>query len=148
MLFIGILVDLALAWAIVWLFANDTSNKLAAIGFVWLGLQAISILMALRGFACGLTAFKLGQSKVAEDSFLAGAEDSRFPRPRAYESSVSDYLEQIMENDSLDIGVRIRAALMLGSKLTIGECLGPVRTMLIDSAQSRALKRYHQLRRD
>ena len=141
---IGIIVDLVIAWAIVWWFDPDSSGKLLAITFVWLAIQVVSLLISIRGLLCAYAVFKFGQSQASEDNFLAALQDATVPRPAQVERSVESYLESVADNESLECAARIKAGSFLGGKLVIREALGFIRPMMIDAAHTHALKRYRE----
>jgi hypothetical protein len=140
MLLLGILVDAAIAFGLAWAFV-DKDERLITAGFLWLCIQALSVLMGLRSLLHAGAAWHIGQAKMVEDGFLGALRERSFPQPGPYETSVASYLERIVQDDEVPQDKRIAAAALAGSKETLRQ-IGFIRAAMFEAAHERALKRY------
>jgi hypothetical protein len=141
---IGFLVDVAIAIALAWAIA-DEGDRLESTLFIWLGIQAVSILFSLRAALQIAAAWQLGHAEIVEEGFLAQLQKYELPRPDPYEASVPSYLDRLIEDEDLPVKARIGAAIIGAMQATLIKTSGLIKGTLFGAAYERALQRYRGL---
>jgi len=138
---IGAIVDLAISALLAISFEDDFSWMM--VGFIFLAIQVLSLLLALRTGIVFVVGQKLGGNKLQEEAFVAALNEGDFPKPKAFERSGDSFLSSLIDDEKLDAAVRSKAALLLGmvQGITSGRFMVSIATNV---ALERAIARYNR----
>jgi hypothetical protein len=108
---LGSLPDIAFAVFVVWWFKGDFWLFLMA----FFGLQLVYLLAWVVRSTFTWIHFYLFGRKEASRYLCDYLHQNKYPAPRDYEDSVEAYLGAVVDNNSLDISTRLKAAFELGT---------------------------------
>lgn len=128
--------DLALGWLIAY-FADREDMWLTGVG-IFFGIQAVGILIMIKGLACSWIWFSWKGREASADDIARNLIDNHFPKPEYAVHNGEQYLFHLIDDEDRDIDLRLKAAAQLGA-LTARKGLGFTSALQATAIMDRAV---------
>jgi hypothetical protein len=135
---LGAIPDLVIAIAL----AAALDGGFLGFALIWLGLQVLYLAIWLKDSIWAWAIFLLGGRKRVVAQLLDHLRENGYPEPSAYERSAEGYLASIVDNETLPIALRLKAASDIGAMSYLDSSMEVQKSLRIGMVYEDALEQF------